>query len=57
MTTKSIGRAKLTAKGGKTKLEPARSYRSVAQKIGAKAKADRTEKRYRANASKRSGHD
>ena len=55
MPTKSIGRAKLVTKGGKTKLQPTKAHRSVSQKLGAKAKADRAEKRYRANASHSQG--
>lgn len=36
MATKSIGRARLTTKAGKTKIEAQPAYRSVSQKIAAK---------------------
>lgn len=49
MTTRSIGRAKLKQVGSRTRLEPARGYRSASQRIGAKKQADREEAKWRAN--------
>ena len=46
MPTKPI-KAKLTTKGGRTRVVAAKAHRSVSQKIGAKAKADRIEKELR----------
>lgn len=52
MPTKPI-KAKLTTRGGRTRVVAAKAHRSVSQKIGAKAKADRIEKGLRGNREKR----
>ena len=39
--TARIGKTKLQTKDGRTRLEPARGYRSVSARIGADAKARR----------------
>jgi hypothetical protein len=49
MATKSIGKAKLATKGGRTRVEPAKAYRDVSKRIGAKKAADRKEAGYRKN--------
>ena len=53
MTGKSIGKAKLITKGGRTRVVASPRRQSVSQKIGAKAKADRLETGYRKNREKR----
>ena len=50
-----IGKAKITTKDGRTKIEPAKAYRNVSQRIGGKAKADRKEAGYRRNAARAKG--
>lgn len=50
-----IGKAKITTKDGRTKIEPVKKYASVSQRIGGKAKADRKEAGYRRNAARGKG--
>ena len=47
-----IGKAKITEKAGRTRVEPKPPHRDVSKRIGAKKAADRREAGYRSNAKK-----
>jgi hypothetical protein len=47
-----IGKAKITEKAGRTRVEPKKAHRDVSTRIGAKKAADRREAGYRNNAKK-----
>jgi hypothetical protein len=44
-----IGKAKITEKAGRTRVEPKKPHRDLSKRIGAKKSADRKEAGYRKN--------